>query len=120
MSEKQQTAVEWLMSKLQDINPTQIEWHEAIEQAKEMEKEQIKDSYKKGFAYRDTWNWELNVDWNEDLKEDNENEFEQYYNETFKSENIIMFMTTENGEIESIILTDNPDCGVKGITFKSE
>ena len=40
--------------------------------------------------------------------------------ETFKSENIVMFMTPENGEIESIILTDNPDCGVKGITFKSE
>jgi hypothetical protein len=34
-----QTAVEWLMSKLQDINPTQIEWHEAIEQALEFEKQ---------------------------------------------------------------------------------
>jgi hypothetical protein len=57
-----------------------------INQAKEMEKEQMKDSYKQGFAYRDTWNWELDVDWDEDSTEENNQEFEQYYNETFKSE----------------------------------
>lgn len=78
-----QTAVEWLFE--QYVNKSIITL-EDIEQAKEMEKEQIKDSYKEGFAYRDTWNWELNVDWDKDIKEENENEFEQYYNETFKSE----------------------------------
>jgi hypothetical protein len=77
------TAVEWFYDQIENKGKC---IYEVIEQAKAMEKEQIKDSYKKGFAYRDTWNWELNVDWNEDLKEDNENEFEQYYNETFKSE----------------------------------
>jgi hypothetical protein len=44
---------------------------------------------------------------------------ELYY--LFKNKNeIVMFMTTENSGIESIKITDNPDCGVKGITFKSE
>jgi hypothetical protein len=114
-----QTAVEWIENNIQS-DMTFMDILGLIRQAKEMEKEQIKDSYKKGFAYRDTWNWELNVDWNEDLKEDNENEFEQYYKETFKSENVVMFMNTENSGIESIKLTDNPDCGIKGITFKSE
>jgi len=73
-------------------------------QAKAMEKEQIINAYEQ--AEKDNGkNW-LHGD--------------LYYNETFKSENIVMFMTPENGEIESIILTDNPDCGIKGITFKSE
>ncbi len=90
------TAVEWLaekydyaywMVKRDEISPALAEeWKKHyLEQAKEMEKEQMKDSYKKGFSYRDTWNWELNVDWNEDCTKENENEFEQYYNETFKS-----------------------------------
>ncbi len=80
------TAVEWLIEQLENHNGvTRAGFEKCIQEAKAIEKEQIKDSYKKGFAYRDTWNWELNVDWNEDLKEDNENEFEQYYNETFKS-----------------------------------
>ena len=68
------------------------------DQAKAMEKEQIENAYtlgRTGGTIKD-------------------------FNETFKSENIVMFMTPENGKIESIILTDNPDCGVKGITFKSE
>ena len=82
-----QTAVQWLLENL--ITEPFLEEHfeynnNCWDKAKEMEKEQIKDSYKQGFAYRDTWNWELNVDWNEDLKEENENEFEQYYNETYK------------------------------------
>ena len=37
-----------------------------------------------------------------------------------KLENVVMFMNTDNSGIESIKITDNPDCGVKGITFKSE
>ena len=77
------TAVEWLFE--QYVNKSIITI-EDIEQAKEMEKEQMKDSYKQGFAYRDTWNWELDVNWDEDSTEENNEEFEQYYNKTFKSE----------------------------------
>jgi hypothetical protein len=82
-----QTAVEWLIDEyFGGIDNCTPDFRFHIQQAKEMEKEQMKDSYKKGFAYRDTWNWELNVDWDEDSTKENENEFEQYYNETFKSE----------------------------------
>jgi hypothetical protein len=77
------TAVEWLFEKYVNKSIITIE---DIEQAKEMEKEQMKDSYKQGFAYRDTWNWELDVNWDEDSTEENNEEFEQYYNKTFKSE----------------------------------
>ena len=83
------TAVEEFLNAIKDQIPLSNEHLEMIEsyalQCKEIEKEQMKDSYKKGFAYRDTWNWELNVDWDEDSTKENENEFEQYYNETFKS-----------------------------------
>jgi len=78
------TAVEWLFDNLGLSGGGEA--IETLNKAKEMEKEQMKDSYKKGFAYRDTWNWELNVDWDEDSTKENENEFEQYYKETFKSE----------------------------------
>ena len=59
-----QTAVEWLVEKLQ-ICATEEEMS-IIEQAKEMEKEQIIDACKQ-FSY-------------------SYEEAEQYYNETFKSE----------------------------------
>ena len=102
MSEKQKTAVEWLCEQYHLKQDTKI-----IEQAKAMEKEQIIKAHQDGF-------------YSPPFRKSRRGEAEQYYNETFKSENIVMFMTPENGEIESIILTDNPDCGVKGITFKSE
>ena len=38
---KQQTAIDWLIEKLANINPTQVEWHEAIAEAKVIEKNQI-------------------------------------------------------------------------------
>jgi len=88
-----QTAVEWFAKELNNWRIKEFGEdsiigipQEVFDKAKEMEKEQMKDSYKKGFSYRDTWNWELNVDWNEDCTKENENKFEQYYNETFKSE----------------------------------
>jgi hypothetical protein len=80
-----ETAVEWLREKLR-LEFGFVFSDNILEQAKEMEKEQMKDSYKQGFAYRDTWNWELDVDWYEDSTQENNQEFEQYYNETFKSE----------------------------------
>ena len=76
-----QTAVEWLAEQMQ--HP---ELHNPyIEQAKAMEREQIKESYKAGFNLRDSFNWECDAPWDtkEDLKH-NEQEFDKYYNETYK------------------------------------
>ena len=78
-----QTAVEWLVDELQ-IFATKEEM-DIIEQAKEMEKEQLRNSYKQGFKYRDTWNWELETDWEIHSNKENEQSFEQYYNETFNN-----------------------------------
>lgn len=36
-----ETAINWLLKELDGINRTQIEWHDAVEKAKEIEKEQI-------------------------------------------------------------------------------
>jgi hypothetical protein len=78
------TAVEFLIDEIIKLTGVNIAMDEPIiEKAKEMEKEQMKDSYKQGFAYRDTWNWELDVYWDEDSTQENNQEFEQYYNETF-------------------------------------
>jgi hypothetical protein len=68
-----QTAVEWLVEQLKergyagDFPP-----HLLFEQAKEMEKQQHSDT------------------WNDGMKSDNGffGDFEQYYNETFKQQNI--------------------------------
>ena len=38
---EKETAIDWLIKELANLNPTQIEWHEAIAKAKEMEKKQI-------------------------------------------------------------------------------
>jgi hypothetical protein len=44
---KQQTAVEWLVEKLQESGiPLMTDEFEMIQQAKEMEKEQIKEAYR--------------------------------------------------------------------------
>ena len=41
MENKTLTAVEWLMQELDGLNRTQVEWHNAIEQALALEREQI-------------------------------------------------------------------------------
>ena len=71
MNEKtlEQTAVEWLFEKLWNTGKDKFTWYAILKQAKEMGKEQIIDAYDKG---------EFNQGCNEDA--------EQYYNETFKSE----------------------------------
>lgn len=38
---KKETAIDWLIEKLANLNRTQIEWHEAIDEAKTMQKTQI-------------------------------------------------------------------------------
>jgi hypothetical protein len=63
MSNKQQTAVEWLMDKLPHSIETQFS--KQIEQAKEMEKQQIENAFENG------------------MNAVNIHNLEQYYNETF-------------------------------------
>ena len=65
-----QTAVEWLVEKL-DQNFDYVA-DTLIEQAKEMEKQQIIDAYQKGL-YNGSTNWGYG----------NDVTSEQYYNETF-------------------------------------
>ena len=65
--ENKQTAVEWLVEKIQYANPS-FKFDALIRQAKEIEREQIIDAYDKG---------EFNQGCNEDA--------EQYYNENYKS-----------------------------------
>ena len=64
----EQTAVEWLVSKLPQRMLNYLK--EEIEQAKEMEKQQIIDAYQQGFN---------NAYFNNPLSK------EQYYNEIFKN-----------------------------------
>ena len=64
--ENKQTAVDWLVEKIQQGNPS-FKFDALIRQAKAIEKEQIKDAYDKG---------EFNQGCNEDA--------EQYYNQTYK------------------------------------
>ena len=76
-----QTAVEWLVEKIQQANPT-FKFDALIREAKAMEKEQIINAYE-----------EQNVKWEPEFFEDGTmsitnkyRDAEQYYNETFKSE----------------------------------
>lgn len=38
---KNKTAIDWLIERLANLNPTQIEWHQTINEAKTMRKNQI-------------------------------------------------------------------------------
>ena len=64
---KKPTAVEWLFEELQGIHPSQIEYLQTFDQAKEMEKEQHKETAIHFFPTS--------------LKKV---DFEQYYNETYE------------------------------------
>ena len=76
------TAVEWLVEKhfgsIENCSPN---FRKHIEKAKEMEKEQIEDFFNAGVRYGS--GSVMSTEWGEDTEEYN---FEQYYNETFKSE----------------------------------
>ena len=51
MSEKQQTAVEWLVNELKSRSIDLNKWNsDLIKQAKEMEKQQIQDAYLDGYC----------------------------------------------------------------------
>ena len=69
MSNKKQTAVEWLLN---DYVHKGVITIEAIEQAKEIEKDQITEGFKKGLQYWNGDEWKL-ID------------IEQYYKETYET-----------------------------------
>lgn len=64
----EKTALEFLLEKYKSQNT--LLFAEDFEQAKEMEKKQIKDAFDYGLLCEPSW----------------EDEAEEYYNETFKSE----------------------------------
>jgi spore coat polysaccharide biosynthesis protein SpsF (cytidylyltransferase family) len=47
-NETKQTAVEWLLDRIEDVDLTEKLWENVKHQAKEMEKEQIKDAELRG------------------------------------------------------------------------
>ncbi len=77
------TAVEWLIEKYLDLSDEYdtLSLEEIVKQAKAMEKEQIEDFFNAGVRYGS--GSVMSTEWGEDTEEYN---FEQYYNETFKSE----------------------------------
>jgi hypothetical protein len=75
-----QTAVEWLVEHF-DLEMQDDFYLDKINQAKEMEKEQMNNFFKNGIEYGfDSYHA------NELAEEPTRPNFEQYYNETFKSE----------------------------------
>ncbi|MBU3661195.1 MAG: hypothetical protein FGM14_15085 [Flavobacteriales bacterium] len=73
MSNKKQTAVEWLFLMLNNPNRDQEFANKLLEKAKEMENQQHAQTFNAGFR---TEKWDKTK----------ENKFETYFNETFKSE----------------------------------
>jgi hypothetical protein len=75
------TAVEWLEDEFTKTNYlSEDEFYMKFKQAKEMEKEQKEDFFNAGVRYGS--GSVMATEWGEDTEEYN---FEQYYNETFKS-----------------------------------
>ena len=72
MSNKKQTAVDWLEAYLKTY--TSFNLHKIIEKAKEIEKEQITEGFKKCLEYWNGDEWKL-ID------------IEQYYKETYETSN---------------------------------
>ena len=71
---KKQTAVEWLVNEIPNIDWENSYWKNKIEQAKEMEKQQ----------HSETWDNSL-IENKGDNYIGKEKSFEEYYNETFKN-----------------------------------
>ena len=66
-----QTAVEWLLDRIEDVDNTPEIWEQIKVQAKEMEKQQIIDSYAEGMGHYGDAN--------------RRSDAEQHYKETFKN-----------------------------------
>jgi len=65
---KQQTAVEWLLDRIEDVDNSPEIWELIKDKAKEMEKQQIIDAYESGI-------WDVGC---------RAADSEQYFNQTFK------------------------------------
>jgi hypothetical protein len=82
----EQTAVEWLANEIQEqlkiFFPGATLYQPTIQKAKEMEKEQKKKFFKVGFSQ----GFASDIISYHKLDDEKEKLFEQYYNETFKSE----------------------------------
>jgi hypothetical protein len=81
---KQQTAVEWLVEKMLNQDWYTYKSLEYIEQAKTMEKQQMSQADSNGYN-RNQYNHDLEYGGSE-YWEEIPQEFEQYYNETYKQE----------------------------------
>lgn len=76
MANKKQTAVEWLIHELGEYFPHEVGGIElVVKKAKQMEKEQMKDAVLSQCTI------------NHGLRKIFENQFEQYYNETYGGKN---------------------------------
>ena len=80
--EKQQTAVDWLVEKLKSQGLLIGDKLVAVREAKEMEKQQMENADKNGAA-RTQYEYEL-VHGGSEYWDEAPQEFESYYNETFK------------------------------------
>ena len=82
----EQTAVEWLANEIQEqlkiFFPGATLYQPTIQKAKEMEKEQKKKFFKVGFSQ----GFASDIISYHKLDDEKEKLFEQYYNETFKSD----------------------------------
>jgi len=81
--ENKQTAVEWLVSQVEDFHcllPVDM-----IEHAKQMEEKQIKDAWIDGFkSSAEGWNGEM-LPYYKDGKQTIDEYKEEYYNETYRT-----------------------------------
>jgi uncharacterized GH25 family protein len=70
------TAMDWLFSKLSDIERDKFEWQIILKEAKEMEKEQIINAYDQGICEGFDYGYH-----NDNPKEESG---EEYYKETYE------------------------------------
>jgi hypothetical protein len=76
-----QTVLQWFIEQIENHNGvTRAGFQKCIDEALQMEKEQIKDFFNAGVRYGS--GSVMATEWGEDTEEYN---FEQYYNETFKT-----------------------------------
>jgi spore coat polysaccharide biosynthesis protein SpsF (cytidylyltransferase family) len=55
MSNEKQTAVDWLLDRIEDVDLTEKLWENVKQQAKEMEKEQIAKAFDRGRFWNMSW-----------------------------------------------------------------
>ena len=91
--ENKQTAVEWLVEKLQESGiPLMTDEFEMIQQAKEMEKEQIKEAYR---SFNCFFPSEYNID---------DEDCEKYFEQTYKpKKTFIDLVSDEESKVHEVV-----------------